>query len=78
MIPLKYSYPSWMPVFYVVETEVPWSDYTTGATEINTGNEVGKTYYNLQGIASDKPYDGLNIVVTHYSDGSTKTTKVMR
>ena len=78
MIPLKYSYPSWMPVFYVVETEVPWSDYTTGATEINTGNEMGKTYYNLQGIASDKPYDGLNIVVTHYSDGSTKTTKVMR
>ena len=76
MIPLKY--PLWMPMYYVVEQEVPWKDYTTAVAENNAGNVLGKTYYNLQGIASDTPYDGLNIVVTHYSDGTTKSTKVMR
>ena len=76
MIPLKY--PGWMPIYYVVEKVVPWVDDATGVTEINAGNETGKTYYNLQGIASDTPYDGLNIVVTRYSDGTTKSTKFMR
>ena len=75
-IPLKY--PSWMPLYYVVETEVPWSEFITGVSEINAGKEIGKTYYNLQGIASDTPYDGMNIVVTHYSDGTTKSAKFVR
>ena len=78
MIPLKGNYPSWMPTYYVVETEVPWSDFITSVAENNAGNVVGNTYYNLQGIASDTPYDGMNIVVTRYSDGTTKSAKVMR
>ena len=75
-IPLKY--PSWMPMYYVVEQEVFWKGQDTSVSELNAGNETGKTYYNLQGIASDTPYDGMNIVVTRYSNGTTKTTKVMR
>ena len=78
MIPLKGDFPSWMPMYYVVEKEIFWAGQDTGVNELNAGNETGKTYYNLQGIASDTPYDGLNIVVTRYSDGTTKTTKVMR
>ena len=39
---------------------------------------VGTSYYNLMGVESDKPFDGLNIVVTTYSDGSRTSKKVMR
>ena len=33
------------------------------------------TYYNATGVASMTPHDGLNIVVTRYTDGTTATTK---
>ncbi len=44
---------------------------------IVTGEVVGRTYYNAQGMKSDKPFDGINIVVTRYSDGTVSTTKVL-
>lgn len=36
---------------------------------------MGVRYYNLMGVAADKPFDGLNIVVTTYSDGTTSAVK---
>ena len=39
---------------------------------------IGCTYYNLTGVASCEPFDGVNIVVTRYSDGTTTATKVIR
>ncbi len=56
--------------------------YSPGiATAVNEilfhGEVVKTTYYNLQGIESSKPFDGLNIVVNRYSDGTTKAYKVM-
>jgi len=57
----------------------PGSD--TGIFEIfgaGTGEVVSTTYYNAQGMQSEKPFDGLNIVVTRYSNGTTSTTKVIR
>ena len=44
----------------------------------NDGEVVSKTYINTQGMKSDKPFDGVNIVVTRYSDGSTVTTKEVK
>lgn len=35
-------------------------------------------YYNLMGVESDQPFDGLNIVVTTYSDGSRTSKKILR
>lgn len=35
-------------------------------------------YYNLMGQQSDKPFEGINIVVTRYTDGSVSTVKVMK
>ena len=67
-----------MPMYYVVETTLDWTDITTGINEINAANEVSRTYVNAQGIQSDKPFNGMNIVITRYSDGSTRTTKVMK
>ena len=35
-------------------------------------------YYNLQGMQSATPFDGVNIVVTEMADGSKSTTKVIK
>ena len=65
--------------YYVVDATLLWTDIFTGVEEIiGNGEVVAKTYVNAQGIKSDKPFSGLNIVITRYSDGSTKTTKVVR
>lgn len=51
----------------------------TGIYEMTVNGEiVGQTFYNAQGMMSDQPFDGVNIVVTRYSDGTTRTTKVVR
>lgn len=51
----------------------------TGVDDVTTAKTVvGITYYNLAGVASAKPFDGVNIVVTRYADGSTKATKELR
>lgn len=42
------------------------------------GEVVSTTYVNAQGMQSDKPFKGVNIVVTRYTDGTTSTTKVIR
>ena len=66
------------PKYYIVESILDWINIPTGISEVNASNEVSKTYYNAQGLSSDKPFDGVNIVVTTYSDGSTHTSKVVR
>ena len=57
----------------------------SGLGNVTTVNEVaaprtvvGVLYYNLMGVMSDKPFDGINIVVTTYSDGSRTSRKIMR
>ena len=39
---------------------------------------VDVTYYNTLGVAAREPFEGINIVVTRYSDGTTTTRKVMK
>ena len=45
-----------------------------------TGKKVVESvsYFNLMGQESSQPFEGINIVVTRYSDGSTSTVKVLR
>ncbi len=66
------------PLYYVVDKTVTWTNMVTGVNEIQTNNEVSRTYYNAQGLASDKPFDGVNIVVTRFSDGRTETAKIIK
>lgn len=50
----------------------------TAVTDIFTTKSVtGIKYYNLAGMASDQPFDGINIVVTTFSDGSKQAVKVL-
>ena len=51
----------------------------TGVSEVKTGSEVvSVTYCDLAGRMSQKPFAGVNIIVTRYSDGTVKTTKAIR
>ena len=51
----------------------------TAVIELNaTKNVVSEHYYNLMGVESSKPFEGVNIVVTRYNDGSISTRKVLR
>lgn len=62
------------------------SEAESGVTGIATavhevqylGEIVSQTYYNVQGMESDKPFKGVNIVVTRFSDGTVSTTKVVK
>ncbi|MBR5117272.1 MAG: hypothetical protein IK100_01345 [Muribaculaceae bacterium] len=70
--------------YYVVEksieVEVKPNDVPTGIIiqNLDTREVVGVTYYNVTGIESSEPFDGVNIMVTRYSDGSTTTTKILK
>jgi hypothetical protein len=39
---------------------------------------AGVKYYNLAGVESSRPFNGINVVVTTYSDGTISTTKVVK
>lgn len=51
----------------------------TAISDVDAGKTVSSVkFYNITGMESDKPFSGVNIVVTRYTDGSFSTTKVLR
>lgn len=51
----------------------------SGIENVKAGMEVANVrYVNVAGQESDKPFSGMNIVVTTYTDGTTSTVKVMK
>ena len=51
----------------------------SGVEDITAGRQIaGVRYINVAGQESETPFDGINIVVTTYTDGSVSTVKVMR
>ena len=53
------------------------------STAINSVNVNGKAvksikYVNVAGIVSDRPFQGVNIVVTEYTDGTRTTSKMLK
>ncbi len=55
------------------------SPLPTAITRVGTEAQVvGVEYVNLAGVRSSKPWQGVNIVVTRYSDGTSITTKVVK
>lgn len=47
--------------------------------DVNSGKTVtGVKYFNMMGVESAKPHEGVNIIVATYSDGTTTTTKAMK
>jgi hypothetical protein len=50
----------------------------TAVNDINAKTVAGIKYVNVAGIESNKPFDGVNIVVTTYTDGTKAVKKVLR
>ena len=50
----------------------------TAIFDINGKTVLNVKYVNLAGIESDKPFDGVNIVVTTFTDGTKATSKVIK
>lgn len=54
-------------------------DNVTGVNSLSAGKTIaGVKYYNVAGQAADKAFQGVNIVVTTYTDGTTTTVKVIK
>jgi hypothetical protein len=57
----------------------PQGSIITTIDSIEVGGKVKSVkYYNTLGIVSDRPFKGVNIVVTEYTDGSRTTTKILK
>ena len=55
------------------------SPLPTAITRVGTeAQPVSVEYVNIAGVRSSKPWQGVNIVVTRYSDGTTTTAKVVK
>ena len=51
----------------------------TAITDVTaSASPVAVDYYNVAGVRSATPFSGVNIVVTHYSDGTTSTAKLIK
>lgn len=61
-----------------IEGEYVISGITTGIDAISTKSVAGLRYYNVAGMASDTAFNGVNIVVTNYTDGTQHVTKVVK
>jgi hypothetical protein len=54
-------------------------DYPTSVNTVDADKAVAAVrYVNMAGMTSDKPFDGVNVVVTTYTDGTTTTAKVIK
>lgn len=51
----------------------------TPIENVNTHRQLVRTiYFNLNGIESDRPFQGVNIVVKEYSDGTRSASKMIK
>ena len=52
---------------------------TTGVEDVGAEKTVaGVTYYNLLGVSSDSPFEGVNVVVTTYTDDTKSSKKIVK
>lgn len=74
---------TYAPIFYnVYPLDMMSSDSSvTAVKEVRSAAEStieSITYYNLMGQQSKVPFDGINLRVIRYSDGSMTTTKILK
>ena len=51
----------------------------TAIVQLNSDKQVAKvTYINVAGQQSNSAFEGMNIVVTTYTDGTSSTSKVIK
>lgn len=67
--------------YFIAEAKKVVTFDNSTPTAIGTVNAEAKvisvTYYNMMGVAGNRPYPGINIVEKRYSNGATTTSKVV-
>lgn len=65
--------------FMVYPLDLDANKVATGVNDVNSAKEVkGVNYFNMMGVESAQPFEGVNIVVTTYTDGTQSAAKVLR
>ena len=65
--------------FCMDKFQVKDSDINTAIEEVSAAKTVaGVQYVNMAGQTSATPFDGVNVKVTNYTDGTTTSVKVIR
>lgn len=65
--------------YIVYPTNISASSIITAVNDVNTVKTVKQVrYYNLAGVESSEPFDGVNVVVTTYTDGTRTAAKVLK
>lgn len=65
--------------FVVYPLDLDANKVATSVNDVNSAKEVkGVSYFNMMGVESAQPFDGVNIMVTTYTDGTQSATKVLR
>ena len=65
--------------FVVYPLDLDDNKVATGVNDVNSAKEVkGVSYFNMMGVESAQPFDGVNIMVTTYTDGTQSAAKVLR
>ncbi len=69
-------------LYYVVENQITLKvddeGIVTGIDNVTSKAVANVKYYNMAGIESYVPFQGINIEVTTYTDGSRTTRKIMK
>ena len=66
-------------VVYPLNASSTSSDNVVDVKELLGGKTIESIhYFNAMGMESKTPFEGINIVVTRYTDGSTSTYKVLK
>lgn len=63
----------WTPI-----TEFTTLNESVGINDVNVKSVKSVKYYNLTGVESNVPFDGVNIVETTYTDGTKAAAKVIK
>ena len=53
-------------------------DINTGVSNISSKAVESVQYINMNGQVSNVPFDGVNVVITRYADGTKSTTKIVK
>ena len=65
--------------FVIYPLDLDANKVATGVNDVNSAKEVkGVSYFNMMGVESAQPFDGVNIMVTTYTDGTSSAAKVLR
>ena len=64
---------------YLAADAMAMMNNNSGVEHVTIDKQIaGVRYINVAGQESETPFDGVNIVVTTYTDGTTTAVKVMK